>query len=907
MYQIGTHETRILIDIPGKLPSASNGDLQNYLTSHVCPQLPKQVQPSLLKAIETQRPRSMPNSFLAPTLNRTPGVILAGDALNMRHPLTGGGMTVALWDVVHLRGLLGKGGSIPKSLSNGVGMTNGNGHVKAVTELGDLGLGEVGELVREDERVQDLADDKAVQKAMRTLHWKRKNLSSAINILAMALYELFAAGDSNRKNAPRSQPPKAPVSQISKPPGQKIPPTAKDSTIVVKTSRREKSLSRTPDVVPMDQGQRKSADVEEPQVPAEVASCRQWRDAAREARDLVTAAFWAERVYSMTHSMTGHHTDGYVLACVYYDQALFARAERILVAIDADHTTNSYTILRGQCLMNMKDDERAFGVLQEMIEGGQKNNKTKAQLLAMVGLLHYRANRDQEALKCSFQALESDPTCFAAVDILTKCQWFTGKDELEALQKIDFGALGDVADMVTALYRARVRKYDQVSSLPNDLTMLEDKFHLQNDAYILRNRAELLYMQAEFRKSIAITEKKATNIDAHFTLAHLMIGRTWADEETALRFYSMANLKDKGSHLPLLYMGIHYLRADALSHAELFLSRAKELCEVDPLVSSELGTVYYKQEEFQKALSEWELALKLASNTDLPLMQWESLLCNLGNVLRELGRLDEAKAHFEKVLEANHTCWQAHAGLAYIVHLNRDLPLALHHYHEALRYNPDDSFSEQMLEILQQEFGGNVENLVPSILDLSEFRGGGAKKDGGDNATGNPNEIREERGENEWQDRTTIRGEDLRNMFGRSQLGGASPAGGMYTPSFGNTSGESSWHNSNPRFGGRPGGNLMGRLMDVTPLRGETGGSSGHPTPALPQGSPFAALSPIAPRRDMLGNFDTPSGSTSFGSLHSQHPASSTPRRGSYEVSDVSMDISDDSARMSDMESFEDQ
>ena len=36
----------------------------------------------------------------------TPGALLLGDAFNMRHPLTGGGMTVALSDVVVLRNLI---------------------------------------------------------------------------------------------------------------------------------------------------------------------------------------------------------------------------------------------------------------------------------------------------------------------------------------------------------------------------------------------------------------------------------------------------------------------------------------------------------------------------------------------------------------------------------------------------------------------------------------------------------------------------------------------------------------------------------------------------------------------------------------------------------------------------------
>jgi squalene monooxygenase len=90
MYQISTEDTRILVDVPGQLPSASNGDLKKYLLEKVTPQLPESVQPSFATALETERLRSMPNGFLPPSLNNNEGMIVLGDAMNMRHPLTGG-------------------------------------------------------------------------------------------------------------------------------------------------------------------------------------------------------------------------------------------------------------------------------------------------------------------------------------------------------------------------------------------------------------------------------------------------------------------------------------------------------------------------------------------------------------------------------------------------------------------------------------------------------------------------------------------------------------------------------------------------------------------------------------------------------------------------------------------------
>ncbi|KAI7112903.1 squalene epoxidase [Hortaea werneckii] len=159
LYQIGTHETRALIDIPDGLSSASvaNGGVKGHLKNVVLPSLPAEVRPSFEAAIERDRLRSMPNSWLPPTTNRQPGMIMLGDAMNMRHPLTGGGMTVAFNDAVLLADLL--------SPAN----------------------------------VPMLNDTDLVLRQMKVFHWKRKDLTSVINILAQALYSLFAADGAQLK------------------------------------------------------------------------------------------------------------------------------------------------------------------------------------------------------------------------------------------------------------------------------------------------------------------------------------------------------------------------------------------------------------------------------------------------------------------------------------------------------------------------------------------------------------------------------------------------------------------------------------------------------------------------------------------------------------------------------------
>jgi squalene monooxygenase len=159
LYQIGTHETRALINIPvaelekGGAAHVDAGGVRAYIRSVVVPALPEHVrQPVLAALADGKAPKSMPNSWLPPTRQAPrlpPGVLLAGDAANMRHPLTGGGMTVALQDALLLRDLL----------------------------------------------PADLADRAALRAAVATYDLRRRRHAMVVNVLAQALYSLFSATD----------------------------------------------------------------------------------------------------------------------------------------------------------------------------------------------------------------------------------------------------------------------------------------------------------------------------------------------------------------------------------------------------------------------------------------------------------------------------------------------------------------------------------------------------------------------------------------------------------------------------------------------------------------------------------------------------------------------------------------
>ncbi|KAL6513123.1 Squalene epoxidase 1 [Orobanche gracilis] len=149
-YPISSTEIRCLVDVPGqKVPSIASGEMANYLKTVVAPQVPPELYDAFIAAIEKGNIKTMPNRSMPANPHPTPGAILMGDAFNMRHPLTGGGMTVALSDIVVIRDLL--------------------------------------------RPLHDLNEASTLCKYLESFYTLRKPVASTINTLAGALYKVFCA------------------------------------------------------------------------------------------------------------------------------------------------------------------------------------------------------------------------------------------------------------------------------------------------------------------------------------------------------------------------------------------------------------------------------------------------------------------------------------------------------------------------------------------------------------------------------------------------------------------------------------------------------------------------------------------------------------------------------------------
>ncbi|MCK4842063.1 MAG: FAD-dependent monooxygenase [Methylococcales bacterium] len=97
-YPISSTEVRLLIDFPGdKAPKRLA--IKEHLKNNVEPFIPESLKAHFNQAVNEEDFKVMPNHYLAakPVLKK--GVVMLGDALNMRHPLTGGGITAVFSDV----------------------------------------------------------------------------------------------------------------------------------------------------------------------------------------------------------------------------------------------------------------------------------------------------------------------------------------------------------------------------------------------------------------------------------------------------------------------------------------------------------------------------------------------------------------------------------------------------------------------------------------------------------------------------------------------------------------------------------------------------------------------------------------------------------------------------------------
>ena len=116
----------------------------------------------------------------------------------------------------------------------------------------------------------------------------------------------------------------------------------------------------------------------------------------------------------------------------------------------------------------------------------------------------------------------------------------------------------------------------------------------------------------------------------------MMFANTFAvcgEHDQAIASYRTAMRLYPASHEPVLCLAQEMLALASHAEAQRFLASTRELCDTDPLVFNECGTLAYQQQRYDDARRHFEHAAALLTDKMQPSVV-ETVHNNLGHTLR---------------------------------------------------------------------------------------------------------------------------------------------------------------------------------------------------------------------------------------------------------------------------------
>nr|VWO99768.1 ANK_REP_REGION domain-containing protein [Ganoderma boninense] len=195
---------------------------------------------------------------------------------------------------------------------------------------------------------------------------------------------------------------------------------------------------------------------------------------------------------------------------------------------------------------------------------------------------------------------------------------------------------------------------------------------------------------------------KTSLMDPRFAPAWVAFAHAFSFEgehEHAVTAYSTCARLYTGSHMPLMFVGMEQIILSNQHQAEEALLAAQHMCDADPLLFNERGVMAFTKEDYETAAKLFESAIDLAQVVQSSQKAWIPTFLNLGTALRRLGRLDEAKAAYQRVLDIDYRNVTAISFMGVTQHLLGNVEAAIVRYHEALSIDPINGYVLELLEM----------------------------------------------------------------------------------------------------------------------------------------------------------------------------------------------------------------
>jgi len=116
-------------------------------------------------------------------------------------------------------------------------------------------------------------------------------------------------------------------------------------------------------------------------------------------------------------------------------------------------------------------------------------------------------------------------------------------------------------------------------------------------------------------------------------------------------------------------------------------------------IHNNLGDVYARQGNFQKAIEEFTLATQINPN-------YADAWHNLANTYQQVGQIDLALENYQKALSINPQLWQSYQNMAAIYFNAGQFDAALENIKKAAELNPTDETLKQNLQIIEAQMKG---------------------------------------------------------------------------------------------------------------------------------------------------------------------------------------------------------
>ncbi|EIW57715.1 TPR-like protein [Trametes versicolor FP-101664 SS1] len=195
---------------------------------------------------------------------------------------------------------------------------------------------------------------------------------------------------------------------------------------------------------------------------------------------------------------------------------------------------------------------------------------------------------------------------------------------------------------------------------------------------------------------------KTSLMDPRFAPAWIAFAHAFSMEgehDHAVTAYSTCARLYTGSHLPLMFVGMEHMILSNLKLAEEALLAAHHMCDSDPLLYNERGVMAFMNEDYDNAVRFFAEALELADVVQTSQVAWIPTFINFGTALRRIGRLDDARDAYLRVLLIDYRHVAALSFVGLTEHLLGNLGEAIVRYHEALSIDPINGYVLELLEL----------------------------------------------------------------------------------------------------------------------------------------------------------------------------------------------------------------